>query len=162
MKLFRQGENRRWPDVFERMGQALQHVPRPKSPPPEPFFRVATETSHRRGVELFAKGKLPEAVAAFEQALRFGSRQIATYFHLGTASAKQRQFPRAVSVFRRAAGLDPKSAAAHGNLGLAYLEQGNPEEAVAAFRKALEIDANSPDTLNHLGVALSRLGRYEE
>ena len=110
-------------------------------------------------------GRLPEAIAHLEAAVRLNPRDALARNNLGNALANDpARLPEAVGEFEAALRILPGAAWAHGNLGV-ILERipGRLPEAIAHLKAAVQIDPGSADLQDNLGVALSRIpGRAAE
>jgi len=104
-------------------------------------------------------GQLPQAIAAFEAALRIDPDDAEAHDNLGKAlSAVPERLPEAIAQFRAAVRIDPGLAAAHSNLGAA-LEQlpGQLPDAIGELETALRLDPDLAEAHSNLGKALAQL-----
>ena len=142
-----------------------------------------------RGLGLFAKGKLDDAIKEYEEAIRFDPKLAAAYNNLGSAHFAAGRFEQSAASFRHAAELDADFGRAFFNLALAELKlgrqkeasealdaalrayvttgdaelrDGNFKEAEEAYRGMLQIDPDYAPALVRLGLVCNALGRYEE
>ena len=110
-------------------------------------------------------GRLPDAIAHFEAAIRLNPRDAQAHNNLGYALAKDPgRLPEAVAEYEAALRIIPEFAWAHNNLGVT-LEKipGRLPEAIAHFEEAADLDPDSADFQDNLGVALTRVpGRTAE
>ena len=90
------------------------------------------------GLRSAEQGKLDEAVASYQRALRLKPDYAEAHNNLGVAFKEQGKLTEAV-----AAGRGPAPQArlcrAHNNLGVAFKEQGKLEAAVASYQQALRL-----------------------
>jgi tetratricopeptide (TPR) repeat protein len=108
---------------------------------------------------LFRMGKLEEAAAAAEEALKLEPGNKKAHNTLGNALARQGKIDEAVAAYQEAIRLDPRSAAAYTNLGEAERLRGNLEEAVTAQSEAIRFEPSSATAHHNLGITLRGLGR---
>jgi tetratricopeptide (TPR) repeat protein len=104
-------------------------------------------------------GKLPEAMAEFQTALRILPAYADAHYNLGNALMKSRgRAPEAVAQYRAALQLDPDYVKAHINLGttLALLPGGVPE-AITELQTAVRLRPDSAEAHYDLGNALAQL-----
>ncbi|HEY0169994.1 MAG TPA: tetratricopeptide repeat protein, partial [Pyrinomonadaceae bacterium] len=92
---------------------------------------------NERGLELFSKGKLEQAVKEYEEAVAAHPALAAAHNNLGSAHFAAGRFEPAAAAFRRATELDADYGQAHFNLALAHIKLGREREAHAALTAAL-------------------------
>ena len=144
---------------------------------------------NERGLDLFAKGKLDNAIKEYEEAIRLDPKLAAAQSNLGSAHFAAGGFAEAAAAFQRACDLDPDFGQAFFNLALAQLKLGSTKEASAsldaamrayvttgdaalrgnrfkeaeeAFRGMLQIDPEYAPALVRLGLLFNIAGRYQE
>ncbi len=116
-----------------------------------------------RAAALFRQGgKLEEAVAVLDEAIKSEAESPEAYTQQGELLQQQGKLDPAASRYRRALELDPDSAAAHNSLGSVLGSKGNFEEALTHFQRALELNSGYPQARSNMGLALQRLGRLDE
>ena len=86
---------------------------------------------------LRGKGKLTEAIACYQEAVKHKPDYTRAYYSLGNALMKQRKPEEAIGCYRKVIELDRRHDSAHYNLGNAYARQGEYELAVEAYDQAL-------------------------
>ncbi len=108
-------------------------------------------------------GRLDDAVAQYQEALRLKSDIAETHTNLGNAWLKMpgRQGD-AIAQFEEALRLDPKYADAHFYLANALVETGHIPEAIQHYEAALRSDANLAEASNNLGMILCRIGQPQD
>jgi predicted Zn finger-like uncharacterized protein len=132
---------------------------RPSGPPARGGDNEAlAEAMIDRGNRLLDQGQVPEAEAAFREALRLKPRFPQAQHNLGIALEGQKDLDGAVAAYERAIALDRKYAKAHNNLGTALRAKGDLDGAIAAWRKAIDIDPKHALAHNNLGNALHDQG----
>ena len=114
------------------------------------------------GVACQLQGKVEDAVASYEQALRLRPDFAAVHNNLGALHVARGRWGEATASYRRALELQPNLADACNNLAIALINQGLPEEAVASLQKAIELDPNQAAAHNNLGNVLKESGRLDE
>lgn len=92
------------------------------------------------GMFLSGKGKLKEADAAFEEAIRLSPTEPITYVNKGNLFLQQGRQAEAEKMYRHAIDLDSMNVYAHYNLGLMLSEAGRQVEAEAELKKANRLD----------------------
>lgn len=124
--------------------------------------RQQAEDYYSQGLMLQRQGKLDEAIAAYQAALRLNPRLAPVYLNLGAALAKQGKLEDAIAAYQTAIEINPKLAAAHYNLGNALAQKGQLDAAIAAYQAALQINPNYAKVYYNLGNVLAQQGKREE
>jgi len=109
------------------------------------------------GVALEKAGRMEEAIAPWEQALRIKPDYIEAHYNLGIALGQLGREEDAIGHWEQALRIKPDFAEAQYNLGVALLRVGRTEEAMEHWEQALRID---PDlTAARIGLARLRSGQ---
>ncbi len=114
------------------------------------------------GYFLATQGRLPEAIAHFEETLRIRPDYAPAHNNLGAALSQLGRTQEAVPHYRAALESDPQNADAHNNLGVALAGEGHTEEALREFQETLRIHPDNANAHANAGVMLSDLGRRAE
>ncbi|MGD1020514.1 MAG: tetratricopeptide repeat protein, partial [Verrucomicrobiia bacterium] len=114
------------------------------------------------GRMLAIKGRVPEAIRAFESALRIDPDYAEAHTELGVALARTGKIEEAIKHYEQALRIEPDFADAHADLGVALAQTGNIEEAIAHFEQALRANPDFAEAHNSLGATLERTGKIEE
>jgi len=117
---------------------------------------------HNLGDALLRRGKVPEAIDQFEQALRIKPDDAETHYNLGIALEQAGRIEEAIAHYQQASQIRPDFVKAHYNLGMALQRTGNIKEAIGHFEQALRIRPDSAAVHYNLGIALEQTGRIEE
>lgn len=131
-------------------------------PDPSKEDRNTAEGKMRAGLSLVAKGRMDEAMAYFQEALKLDPKLAAAHVNLGLAYAYTQRLDQAVVHFRKALKINPGMFEAHNSLGVALARQGKLKEAVPEFKEALRINPRFAKAHNSLGVVLAQLGQLDE
>ncbi len=116
----------------------------------------------KRGAELLAAGKWPEAAEELRAALAQNPYSAVAHDNLGICYFKLGQPELAIEEFKAALSINPRLSATHNNLGYVYLALGRYAEAEAEFKEALEIDPKNDAAHNNLGRLYLEQKRYAE
>jgi tetratricopeptide (TPR) repeat protein len=120
------------------------------------------EIHNNLGQILLGQGKLDEARAEFEEALRLDPRNADALLNMGTVRRIEGRSTEAEHFVKRALQVDPSSIAAIAQLAEIKRDQGDLDESIRLYREALEIDDSQPFVHLGLGDALHRAGRLED
>jgi len=108
-------------------------------------------------------GKLDDAVAQYQEALRLKPDIAETHTNLGSAlSTMPGRLDDAVAQYQEALRLDPKYPDAHFYLANALVQSGRIPEAIGHYEDALRADPGLAEASNNLGMILCRTGRTDE
>jgi Tfp pilus assembly protein PilF len=120
-------------------------------------------TAHNSlGTFFHTRGRLTEAAARYEEALRLNPRAASAHNNLGAVLYAQGHMSEARAHYEEALRLNPREADAHNNLGAVLYVQGRRSEATAHFEEALRLNPNLSKPHRNLGLVLLRQGRVEE
>jgi tetratricopeptide (TPR) repeat protein len=109
------------------------------------------------GVELAGRGRLTDAIALYDEAIKLSPQSANLFQFRGYALLRRSQMKPgtrpndlrdAVVSLEQAVRLDPSNAWSHYNLSLAYWEEGDKERAVDEVRRVLQIDATFRDIID--------------
>jgi tetratricopeptide (TPR) repeat protein/O-antigen ligase len=116
-----------------------------------------------RGEALINLGRYPDAITAYERAVRL-KRDFAPYHaQLGWLYWLEGDLKQAAVHFQRAVEMDPREAwydGLHANLGLAYAAQGRIEDAIPLFQESIKLDPQMAGALYWV-PASSETGVFE-
>ena len=110
-------------------------------------------------------GRLKDAIAEFEAALRLKPDDTATHNNLGLAwSQMPGRLNDAIAQFEEVLRLKPDYAEAHHNLGAAWAKMpGRLQDAIAEYEKALRLKPDFAEARNNLGNAWAKMpGRLKD
>ncbi|MCA1585721.1 MAG: tetratricopeptide repeat protein [Acidobacteria bacterium] len=99
------------------------------------------------------QGRVGDAIAEFDEAIRLDAAQWTFRFNRGRARALQKQWQAAVDDYRAAAAHPSHDALTHYHMGLALMELGRFELACRALERAVALAPERPGFLVTLGSA---------
>lgn len=110
---------------------------------------------HQLGIIRRYEGCRPEALAAFQQALRagMGKDEGTVWRHIGEVQGDLLAWNEAIEAFINALRLDPNDARAHLALGRLYLDRNEPKRAVPELLAAQQADPGLEGVHAKLGLA---------
>jgi tetratricopeptide (TPR) repeat protein len=114
------------------------------------------------GYDLGGAGRLDDALAAFDEAVRLRDTYIAAHFNRGMALNLLGRPADAIAAFERAALLDPTNVQAMYDIGGVYRKLGDRNQAVAAYNRALAAQPRYVAARINKAVTLNELDRCEE
>ncbi len=115
-----------------------------------------------RGIKLFEQGKLDEALAQFEIAVKAQPDYVEAHVSIAVILIEKGRLDEAVPHLQKALALDPDSWFAHANLGIILDRKGRHDEAIAHFAKTVELNPRHPTARANLGRALAQQGKLDE
>lgn len=114
------------------------------------------------GIEFANQGKLEQAVAESEKALRVDPQFFKAHMNLISQYGRLHDFKKAEEHYRAAVRIDPKNPGSYYNYGLLLMQQAKYSGAEEEFRKVLDIDQVNADALTATGFLLERKGKQQE
>lgn len=120
------------------------------------------EAHYNLGLIFYTQRRLPEAIAAYRDAIFSRSDYADAYSNLGTILKEQGRLDDAIRLYRQAVALAPESAVGYGNLGVAFNDQGKHEQAIAACRQAIAIAPDYEWPYVNMAPALLESGQAAE
>ena len=122
---------------------------------PSPAAKVAFE----KGEAGLAAGKLDEAAAAYQDAIKATPGYAPALNGLGSVLFKQKKAPEAIAQFRAATEADPTFKLAWFNLGYAARKSSDFPVAAQAYERYTALDANDPDGFYGLAESYKGAGQ---
>lgn len=115
---------------------------------------------HQLGIIRRHEGCRPEALAAFQQALKtgMGKDEVTVWRHIGEVHVDLLAWNEAIEAYAHALRLDPNDAGAHLALGRLYLDRNDPERALLELRAAHKTTPGMDGVHAKLGLAYRALG----
>ena len=107
-------------------------------------------------------GRLDDAIAQYEKALRLNPDLAETHTNLGNALKDEGRTKEAITQYEAALRLQPDLAVAHNNLGSALSAEGRTKEAVVQYEAALRLKPDLAEAHDNLGNVLNAQGRTQE
>ena len=114
-----------------------------------------------RGLDLLDAGELPDAVAAFREAVRLQPDAAELHYGLAEALYRAGSASAALERFRVATEWDSEYAEAWLQIGSLHLEQGEPTQARDALLRAAELFGDFAETHFQLAEVYDALGERE-
>lgn len=122
----------------------------------------AAKQALERGDIYFSLHHYPEAVSAYEDAIRLKPKYAEAYSNLSYTYYRQRKLDDAEKAANRALELNPGLATAITRLGHVYGDRRKVSEAKAQYEKALNINPNLAEAHNGLGTVYRSLRQRVE
>jgi tetratricopeptide (TPR) repeat protein len=114
-----------------------------------------------RGFAYGAKGSIDRAIAEYDDAIRFDSKDAVAYNNRGLAYRSIGFNDRAIADYTEAIKLDAKYIEAHNNRGLAYSAKGDNDRAIADYSEVIRLDPKFVGAYNNRGFAYAAKGDYD-
>ncbi len=107
---------------------------------------------------LYSKmGRLDEAVAQYERALKAEPKNARVHVNLAAVLKNQGRFDDAISHCKIALDIDPKDAMAHNNLGASLEAQGKLFAAMSHYEQAVELRPDFADARGNLAAIMRQV-----
>jgi tetratricopeptide (TPR) repeat protein len=105
------------------------------------------------GAALMEQGRVQDAIAHYEQALRFKLDYTEAHYNLGSALDRAGRLPEAIGQYEQALRLKPDYAVAHNNMADTLMKQGRLPEAIGHYEQALRIRPDFAEAQKNLARA---------
>ncbi|MBD2096647.1 tetratricopeptide repeat protein [Trichocoleus sp. FACHB-591] len=158
MRLFRQTTAGNWPEVIERVSQALQKLLASCLPTPLSDLEAAIATALQR----HQTNQLEAASTIYFQVLQQDPNHLDALHLLGVIAHQKRQFDQAIAYYKRVLTIAPNFAEAHANLSATLREQGQFAEAIVHCQKALAFNPNFTNAYASLGLIYRQQGQVAQ
>jgi tetratricopeptide (TPR) repeat protein len=112
----------------------------------------------RRGADLERVGRLDEAIAEQQAALRVDPGAVQAHINLVALYGRLGRFGEAERHYQAAVAIDSNQADLHYNYGVLLLKQGRASDAETAFLESLRIDPHYADAHDNLGIIYEQQG----
>ena len=168
VRLFRQGPQRDWAEVVERVAQALSEfnpscaLGQPSSVLQAPEPSPSVEATFREGLRHHHQGQSIEAQQKYEAVLAQNPDHFDAHHMLAVLAVQLGDPEKGLERIDLALRLSPHFAPAHSNRGGILATLRRHAEALLSFDRAIERQPNAADTWYNRGIALRELGRLEE
>ena len=114
------------------------------------------------GNALFQTGRVDEAMAHFQEALRIKPDDAEIQNNFGNVLLQKGEVDEGIIHIQKALQIRPDNAEIQNNLGNALLQKGEVDEAIVHYQKALQIDPHGAEIRYDLGNALLQKGEVDE
>jgi tetratricopeptide (TPR) repeat protein len=118
------------------------------------------EAHYNLAILLTQQGRIEEAHAQYEAALRLKPKYVEAWYNLGTLESKQGRPAEAARDYAEALRLKPGHVESHLSLGAMLAGEKKFEEAMAHFRAVLKTAPDNADAHFNLAAALNAQGDY--
>lgn len=125
----------RWEAEREQEKQSVQSLSKDDTKNPQ-----AAREWYDKGFALNKQGNYPEAINAFDQAIKFDSDHANAWTMKGNALGRLGNYPEAINAFDQATKINPNHENAWYNKGYALSQLGNYAKAINAFDEVLKIN----------------------
>ena len=115
----------------------------------------------RRGNDLYGRGKLDEAIAAYGRCLALQPDHPDARYNCGVALGDARRYAEALACLEEVVRAEPERADAHNSLGYLVAMDGQPTQAIACWERAIKIRPSYAQAHVNLGMTLLQMGEYQ-
>ena len=139
----------------------LANITAPHGAIPAPRITENALDHLNRGKDLYAEGKLDEAIAEFDKAIAIDRNLAEAYRYRGIAYSMKGNSDRAMADFNEAIRLDPNYATAYVGRGFEYSNKGDHDRAIADFTQAIRLNPNHQIGYYMRGVTYGNKGDFD-
>ncbi len=147
----KQERNREARETFERAVKLIPNYP-----------DTGPNAWNNLGLLATRDGRITEAIANFQEALRLSPDYWIALENLGNAYRQQKRWDEARSALERAVAARPKEPEANYSLAMVYAQTDDTDRAYQYLQTALQLRPVYPEALNNLGILYLRTRRRDE
>jgi protein O-mannosyl-transferase len=114
------------------------------------------------GVLRYHEGKVDEAIAQYQLALKINPGFEEGHLNLGIALRQKGNIDEAITQYQSALQIKPGYAEAHYSLGNALRQKGSIDEAITQYQSALQLNPDYTEAHHNLGSLLLQKGSVDE
>jgi tetratricopeptide (TPR) repeat protein len=155
-------------EVRQHMAAYQRYKADGDSQPEDPMLEAVrsldnTALAHlMKGVELETAGRLNEAIAEHEEAVKQDAKLVQAHANLIALYGRAGRAEQAEKEYRTTVEINPNLPQSHYDYGVFLVSRQRFREAESAFRKALETSPNYAEAHSNLGAMLEREGKSSE
>jgi superkiller protein 3 len=110
-------------------------------------------SKYQAALALHQQGKINEAIAGYEEALKEDPNNAELLVNLGAAYQTNKNYDLAISYYNKSVAISPDSPVTYYYIGSAYHSKNNLEEAIKYYRKSVQLDPNNQQVKDTLKLA---------
>jgi uncharacterized protein (TIGR03032 family) len=114
----------------------------------------------QKGTELYARGQLMDAIAAFRQCVALDASFPNARYNLGVALADAEQYEQAIEHLHAIIEAEPERAEAYNSLGHIANQMRRPRQAIGYYQQAIVLRPDYAQAHFNLGMTLLSVGDY--
>ncbi len=114
------------------------------------------------GVELAGQGRIQEAIAEYDEAIRLQPESFGAYNNRAVAYDSLGQSERAIQDYAEAIRLDPEEFVTYYNRSLIYRDLGLLQQAIEDLDEAIRLNPQYPDAYFYRGLTYRDLGQFRQ
>jgi len=119
------------------------------------------EGHYKAGVKLGSQGRLKEAIAEFDEAIRVDPNLSGAYNNRGIIYARLGQFQRAIQDFDEAIRLNPWDAVTYYNRGTAYYHLDQFQSVIQNLEEAIRLNPQDAEAYYYRGLSYANLDQLQ-
>ena len=150
-KLYRQSENRSWPETLQTLAQDLAHWGQVN--PPDKLIQAQRHYIHAN--QCYAHGRITHALSGYDYAISLNPEFAYAYNNRGNSLLALNQAQAALESYDRALAIDPDFLDPLTNRGLALQKLGRKREVIQSLERVIARTPLDPEA--HLNLGLMRL-----
>ncbi|MFC1962591.1 fused MFS/spermidine synthase [Chloroflexota bacterium] len=126
------------------------------------YSLIEAEKHRDAGLKLESQGKVEEAIAEYDEAIRLDPYHVEAYNRRGIAYEKLGQLQRAIQDYDEAIHLSPQDSMVYYNRGTAYEKQGQLQQAIQDFDEAIHLNPQYTKAYFNRGIAYGKLEELQQ
>lgn len=116
-----------------------------------------TSSKYQEALSLHQQGKINEAIALYEEALKADPNNPEILTNLGAAYQTNKNYDAALAQYLKSIAIEPKSSVTYFYMGTTYYSKNQFEEAITNYKKALELDPGNQQIKDSLKSGIDGL-----
>jgi len=116
----------------------------------------------RAGENLEKGGNLPDAIAAYNQAIEISPDNIPAYYKLGNLCEKCGYLSDAIVIYKHLVEIQPEDKQAYYHLGNLYKESGSLSDAITVYEHLIEVSPDDIDAYYQFSHFLYDVDQYDD
>ncbi|MCX8522300.1 MAG: tetratricopeptide repeat protein, partial [Rhodoferax sp.] len=162
VRLFRQGADRQWAGVLQRVAQALPAYVQTLAPAPPAAQEHDAKAHCQHAVELIGSQQYAAALLSCERAIALDPDYLDAYGNKGVALQGLNRFAEALLCYDHVIAAKPDYAHAHCNRGIVFQELMRMEDAVISLNRAIALRPDFASAHWNKAITLLLHGHYPE
>jgi tetratricopeptide (TPR) repeat protein len=140
-------------DGLTQIDEVLEHLQKV-----EPHSRFYHNAVVQRALLFHDEGKIDQAIATVEEALKYTPDNVDYYLYLGSFFEELERYNEALKSLQEGLRIDDQNSRLHFRMGVVYDKMGRKTESIEAMKVVVRLKPDNAEALNYLGYTYTDLG----